>query len=149
MPYRIHYQDNIFLLFMKIKTLKNGLNLDFDADLFMDQIRDEIAFIADTIDRLYQGIKASSLIVGKAEILKSLQRLCSSFADLLQSILENKARSTAGLSPYFLEYEGIRANVLLNVAEIKNLATGMNSRAQEIKYIISEEEYRYLFAGED
>ncbi len=149
MPYKIHYLDNIFLLSMKMKTLRNGLKLDFDADLFIDQIRDEITFVADTIDRLYQDVKASSLIVGKAEILKSLQRLCTGFANLLKSILDGKARCASSLQPYFSEYDDILENLTLNVEEIKNMITGINSRAHEMKYIISEEEYRCLFAAED
>ena len=149
MPYRIHYQDNIFLLFLKIKTLKSVLKLDFDADLFIDHIRDDITFIADAIDRLYQGIRASSLIIGKAEILKNLQRLYSGFADLLESILNEKIPSSDYLAPYLTEYQGIRENLLLNAEEIKGMITGTSSRAREVKYIVSEEEYRCLFAGED
>ena len=139
----------IFLLSLKTKTLANALKLDFDGDLFNDQIRNEIAFVAETIDRLYQEIRSSSLIIGKAEILKGLQRLCSGFAELLESILDGKATNTSSLSPYFSEYREIRDNLLLSAEEIKGIMTGMSSRAQDIRYIISEEEYRCLFAGED
>ena len=149
MPYRIHYQDDIYLLSLKTKTLANALKLDFDPELFIEQVRGEIAFIAATIARLYQSIKSSSLIIGKAEILKDLQRLCSRFAGMLESILDGDVANAVSLSPFFDEYRETSENLRLNVEEIKDVLNGMTSRETDTRYTISEEEYRCLFAGED
>ena len=149
MTHRIHYQDDIFFLSLKIKALRSGLNLDLDENLFLEQIHQEISFMAAVIENLYLELKQSSLILGKAEILKDIQRLKTGFIRLIDCVLDGKVHCSGALQLYFSEYERMRATFILNVEEIKNLISGINGRSHEIEYIVSEEELRYLLATDE
>ena len=149
MSHKINFADNIFLLTMKIKTLKHILKLDIDGDLFQKRINEEIHFIAATSDEIYNLLKESQFIIDRAENLKNLQRLKFQFCQLLSAILDGTSSFSFSMEEYLEEYRIIRNDFMQDVGEIKAIIMGISEKTTEEKYIISEEEYRSLLAQED
>jgi hypothetical protein len=149
MSHKVNYGDNIFFLNMKVRTLKNGLRLDIDKDLFLEKINEEILFIVVAVEKIYQLLKESSLIVNRLDSLKSIQRLKGQIISLLTSILDGHASCSSLMEDRYSQYKTVRENFLHNIEEIKSIITGINEKAMEEQYIISEEEYKYLLSNDE
>ncbi len=146
MSHKINYGDNIFFLNMKVRILKNCLKLDIDRELFMEKINEEILFIVVAIEKLYELLKENSIIVNRSESLKGIQRLKGQIVGLLTSIIDGDSRYSTLMENRFSHYNTVRENFLHNIEEIKNIITGINTKAVEEQYIISEEEYKHLLS---
>jgi hypothetical protein len=149
MSHTVNFGDNIFFLTMKVRTLKNSLKLDIDSDLFLETINKEIIFIMLTLDKIFEFLKESSLIIDKLENLKNVQRLKLQLIHLLSGILEGKSSFSSFMKSNFGEFRKMRDECQQNIEEIKSMITGISEKAVEDRYIISEQEYRHLLSDEE
>jgi hypothetical protein len=149
MSHKVNYGDNIFFLNMKVKILKNCLKLDIDWELFLEKINEEILFVVVAIEKLYGLLKESPFIVNRSENLKAIQRLKVQIIGLLSSIIDGEGKYSGLLENRISQYNTVRKNFLHNIEEIKNIITGINEKAVEEQYIISEEEYKHLLANDE
>lgn len=149
MSHKLNYGDNIFFLNMKVRILKNCLKLEIDRELFLEKINEEILFIVVAIEKLYGLLKESPIIVNRSENLKAIQRLKGQLIELLTNIIDGDSRYSMLMENRLSQYNTVRENFLQNIEEIKNIITGINEKVVEEKYIISEEEYKHLLAGDE
>jgi len=145
----MNYADNIFFLKMRLKAIRGGLKLDLDASLYARAVHAEVLFISSVSEQLYSRLRESSVIVDKLENLKAVQRLTADLIQLLTEILEQKPPFAAALSEHAAEYGELRDELVRRVDEVKKHMTGINEKAIENRYIISEDEYKSLLANEE
>ena len=146
MATKIHYGDNIFYLETLLKTVKNGLSLEIDADYFRERMLDDILFLCSSLGTIYASLKANSHLIKKTDYLRSLLRAKRDFIVLLEDILAKKLPLAAELTEGFPKLKICRAEQARDAEEIKAV---IENRGQEesaaANDLISGEELRFLF----
>ena len=146
---RVNFGDNIFFLAMKVKTLRDSINLDLDNNLYGDSVLEEILFITVTIGKICAALKNSSFITNRLEYLKSLQRLKRQFISLLDSLLNGTASYSGFLAGHMDRLKRISESYLTDIEEIREMISTLSGESQEDEYIISREEYKFLLSDSE
>ena len=149
MPRSMNYADNIFFLKLRLKTLEDCLKLELDPALYARAVHEEILFIHSAAGQLYARIQESSLVVSRLENIKSIHRVILDLSRLLAAVLEQKMAFSSALSEYEADYHRISDELRASGEQTKGYLTGVNDKALENRYIISEDEYKHLFADEE
>ncbi len=134
---------------MKVKTLRDSINLDLDNDLYRDSVLEEILFIAVTIGKICAALKNSSFITNRLEYLKSLQRLKRQFISLLDSLLNGTASYSGFLAGHMDRLKRISESYQADIDEIREMISTLSGESQEDEYIISREEYKFLLSDSE
>ena len=134
---------------MKVKTLRDSINLDLDNDLYGDSVLEEILFIAVTIGKICAALKNSSFITNRLEYLKSLQRLKRQFISLLDSLLNGTASYSGFLTGHMDRLKRISESYQADIDEIREMISTLSGESQEDEYIISREEYKFLLSDSE
>lgn len=134
---------------MKVKTLRDSINLDLDKDLYGDRVFEEIVFIAVTISKIFTALKNSSFITNRLEYLKSLQRLKRQFVSLLDSLLSGTASYSVFSAEHMDRLKRISDSYQTDIEEIREMISTLSGESQEDEYIISREEYKYLLSDSE
>lgn len=75
MAQKIHYQDDLFFLTLTIKTLRDGLNLDIDAHLFLEKTVQDLVFIGTALDSLFSSLRDNERLIDRQEYLRELENV--------------------------------------------------------------------------
>jgi hypothetical protein len=134
---------------MKVKTLRDSVNLDLDNNLYGDRIFEEIVFIAVTIGKIFTALKNSSFITNRLEYLKSLQRLKRQFVSLLDSLLSGTASYSGFPAEHMDRLKRISESYQTDIEEIREMISTLSGESREDEYIISREEYKYLLSDSE
>lgn len=143
-----NYDDDIFFVQALVKSLKAGLTLEIDADLFRDKVIEDILFADGTLARIYQSLDTNRFLVRRAEYLRDLLRAKRAFADFLEEI-------TSGRLSFSSELESVRSTLtearIRHVREIADIQTAMDQDAAspEPQDIVSQDEFRFLLKPEE
>ena len=150
MATKIHYEDNIYYLEILLKTIRNGLLLEIDAEYFRERILDDILFLGSSMGKIYASLKANSRLIKKIDYLRSLLRAKRDFIALVEDILAKKLPLAAEFTAGFPRLKICRAEQARDAEEIK---TFIENRRQEDSSsesdLISGEEFRFLLTPAD
>ena len=145
MTTKINYENNIFYLQTLLKTTKNGLTLEIDAEYFQEKVLTDILFLASSLSAIYTSLKANAHLIKKNSYLRSLLRTKRDFAELVQNILEKKLPLASSLAAEFPKLKICRAEQTRDIEEIRAY---IENRTQDgsppESEVISSEEFRFL-----
>ncbi len=146
---KIQYQDNLFFLSLSIKTLKDGMNLHIDADLFRDQLEGDILSINGILQRIFAYLSESPHLIRRAEHLHSLLKTKQQYADLLEELLSGRLVFAEGLQDINSRLRTIYGQQNKDIKEIRSLLSEETAESLEQEDIISETEMQFLFSRDD
>ena len=145
MATKINYENNIFYLQTILKTTKNGLTLEIDAEYFREKVAADMFFLASSLSALYASLKANSHLIKKSSYLRSLLRTKRDFAELAQNILEKKLPLAPSLAEEFPKLKICRAEQARDIEEIKaHIENRSQKESSPESDVISSEEFRFL-----
>ncbi|MBN2443976.1 MAG: hypothetical protein JXJ04_21620 [Spirochaetales bacterium] len=145
----IHYEDNIFFLYILIKTMKDGLKLDLAAGFFNQKIAQDIFFYASTIDHIYKKLKTNPHLLKRIEYMKNMQRLKKCFAELIDDILSKRAPLSLSFGSYTERLRTVARRQEDDINEIRTLLTSNKNEKTDSESLVSAEEFKYLLAREE
>ena len=145
----INYEEDIFFLNLKLKSLKDGLKLDIDASFFMQKVKEDILFISNVINHIYRALTDNIHMLKRMEYMKSLQRLMQQFSSLLENIVHKRFVFAAALEDSFDEYKSICLNYDNNIRTIRNILADCDTAEPEQQTIVSQEEFKFLMFNEE
>ena len=145
----VNYEDNIFFLNLQVKALGEGLNLDINAGFFVQKITQDIFFYAATIDQLYRKLKGNPHLLGRAEHLKTIQRLKIMFCELLDDILARRVAISQSMGSYMDRLTDVYHACKKDISDIRRMLSKDTADAAESAAIVSEEEFRHLMATDE
>ncbi|MDR2631776.1 MAG: hypothetical protein LBC60_12720 [Spirochaetaceae bacterium] len=96
----INFEDNIFLLFMRIRMIRDLLLLDADPELFLEIVLTDIDFIDRTLAILLKELIENKRLIERDEQLYNLSKAEHQFGEVLSSFFHRSGSiSGAALPP--------------------------------------------------
>ena len=84
---RVNFEDNIFILMMRIRMIRDIITLDPDPELFLKKILDDICF-TDQILRILLGyLEENHHLIEREELLEHHSRVEWQFYQVVQELL--------------------------------------------------------------
>ena len=87
MPQKTHYQDDLFILSVLVKTLDYCLSVEADQELFKEKIFNDIDFIDEKIRLFYSMLAQNSHLIERTEYLKLLDRITKDFLSSINDLV--------------------------------------------------------------
>jgi hypothetical protein len=140
----INYGDSLFLLGEITRTVKDGFQLEVDSATFLDRLVNDISFIESTLDRLYESLHASPLLIDRNEHLASLMRTENLLADVLDDAAAGKSRLNAEIKPYVERFRTISTRCRARAKSVLALIESAEPAVSESGDMISPAEYEFL-----
>ncbi|MDR3342089.1 MAG: hypothetical protein LBT14_04745 [Treponema sp.] len=85
----INFEDNIFILNLRIRLIRDALALDPDPGLFLNKIVDDINFIDDTLVVLLNDLAENISFIGRDEQFDNLAEIEWQFSQVLTKFLNS------------------------------------------------------------
>jgi hypothetical protein len=103
MTKHINFEDNIFILNVRIRMIRDLLALDADPGLFLDKTIDDVEFIDHTLDTLLGILMENSRLLERDEELDNLSSLEWQFSRVLSDFFSGAGTISAAQLPVIRE----------------------------------------------
>jgi hypothetical protein len=144
----INYDDNLFYLMSVTRTLRSGVQLEIDADFYLDKIVEDIFFIDRAIEQIHQTLKSNTYLINRREYLRQVMRAKRSFADLLDGLVEGNLPFGKHLSLFVDKLAAARDKHMRDISVILQ-AMDTSSTEEDRQAIVSQDEYQFLFQNDE
>ncbi|MFP4373718.1 MAG: hypothetical protein ACLFPO_05270 [Spirochaetaceae bacterium] len=143
MTSRVNYDDNIFFVHTMIKSLRAGLTLDVDPELFKDKALEDIFFVDSTLMKILSRLRDSPNLIRRAEYLKAMLRAENTFLVFLGDVLAAERPLAESLGPFSHKIRACRASHQTTFTEIQTMLHRPEEHAPE-EDVVSREELNFL-----
>jgi hypothetical protein len=96
---RANFEDNIYILLVRIRMIRDILTLDTDPELFFDKTIDDIEFIDRTLNTLLLALLENHRLIERNELFSHLSELEWQFEQVLSEVLSGSGSISAGEFP--------------------------------------------------
>lgn len=148
MPQQVNYADDLYYIHTMVKSLKSGMNLDIDPDIFRDKITEDIFFIDSVFFRLLTSLKQNRRLIKRQEYLRMLLRALRGYGEFLSDAIEGTLPFSRHLAPLEEKFSAVRAHVQEISREIREILKSEGG-AEEVSSMVSAEEYEFLLQQEE
>ncbi len=139
MKSKIHYEEDLFFLNLQMKWVREGLQLQVDADYFQDKILADIRFLDATLDKILSTLKENASLIHRAEYLYNLVKVEGTFLELLNDVLGGTGDIREALIPYRNEFLQRRESHEADIQEIRTLLRVVSQEEEREDVITSDE----------
>ena len=87
---RVNFEDNIFILLMRIRMIQDSITLDADPELFLEKTLDDICFTDHTLRILLEYLLENSRLIEREELLDHFSEVERHFAQVIQELLNHE-----------------------------------------------------------
>lgn len=123
MAKRIHFEDDIFYLNLLVRTLRDGLELDLDPELFLNRIVDDLAFIDTAFERLLAELAGNERLIERNEQFLNLLEAEERFSEAIGRVSSGRGTLAQALAPFAERFAELRAASLRRRSEIDAAST--------------------------
>ena len=148
MSQQINYADDLYYVHSMVKSLRSGMSLDLDSELFRDKITEDILFIDGVFLRLLTALKQNRRLIKRREYLRMMLRSLKGYDEFLKDTLSGSLLFGKELAPLEEKLRSLRSHVHEISREIRELLEEANDTV-ETGALISDEEYRFLFEQDE
>jgi hypothetical protein len=107
---RMNFEDNIFILNIRIRMIQDLLILDTDGDLFFEKTLDDLDFIDRSLGSLLANLRKNIRLIERDEQFHNLAEAERQFCDLLMELSHGEGNISGSQYPELHE----KATVLRN-----------------------------------
>ena len=143
MPQQVNYADDLYYIHTMVKSLKSGMNLDLDPDIFRDKITEDIFFIDSVFFRLLTSLKQNRRLIKRQEYLRMLLRALKGYGEFLTDAIDGSLAFSRYLTPLEEKFSAVRAHVQEISQEIREILRNEGG-VEEVNSMVSAEEYDLL-----
>jgi hypothetical protein len=86
---RINFEDDIFILMLRIRMIRDLVTLNADPELFLEKTLDDICFIDASLKLLLDSLERNNHLIEKDDMLEQLANADSHFSQVLTDFLEH------------------------------------------------------------
>ena len=86
---QIHFEDNIFILMIRLRMIRDVITLNADPELFLEKTLDDIYFADHTLKILLRHLQENPRLIEREEVLEHLAELEWEFSLVLKEMLKN------------------------------------------------------------
>ena len=84
---RFNFEDNIFIILMRLRMIRDIIILDPEPDLFLEKILDDIHFTDHLLRILLEYIQENDRLIARDELLNQLSKTEGQFSQLIRDFL--------------------------------------------------------------
>jgi len=99
MSNQANFENNIYILLVRIRMIRDILTLDTDPELFFDKTIEDIEFIDRTLNTLLLALLENNCFIEQNELFCHLSELEWQFEQILSEILSGSGGISAGEFP--------------------------------------------------
>ena len=99
----INFEDDIFILLMKIRMIRDIMTLDADSELFMEKTLNDICFVDQTMRIIFENLEQNQHLIEREELLEQLSNAESQFSQVLSGLLEHNGNFSITGIPSIIE----------------------------------------------
>lgn len=103
MKKKINFEDNIFILSMRVRMIRDLLLLETDTELFLKKTLEDIDFIDTTLATLLKNLSENAYLIERDEQFDNLSEIEWQFSQVLSLFLNGSGNISATLFPSFRE----------------------------------------------
>ena len=92
MNQRVSFEDNIFILVMRIRMIRDIITLDADPEIFLEKLLDDIYFSDQVLRILLECLQENNYLIDRSELLDHLSDLELQFSHILLDFLEHEGK---------------------------------------------------------
>jgi hypothetical protein len=86
---RVNFEDNVFILMMRLRVIRDTITLDADPELFLEKILDDISF-SDHVLRILLGyLRENERLLAREEFLEHYTELEWQFSQVMGELLNH------------------------------------------------------------
>ena len=138
-----YFEDNLFLIQIRIRTLQDTLILNTDPELFFNKTLEDIDFINKILDDLLGKLKENRQRIDREELLDNLSEIEKLFSKTLSDFMEGSGSISAREIPELKERILFLHKTSLDRRDIiQNLGSG--AEAHHYESAISSDEFQEL-----
>ena len=100
---RVNFEDNIFILMMRIRMIRDIITLDADPELFLEKILDDVCFADHTLRILLGYLEESQRLIALDELLEQLSEAEWQFSMVLKELLDHDGNISVRENPLITE----------------------------------------------
>lgn len=143
MKQKIHYENDIFYLKTYIRILSDGLKLNIDSFIFAEKTLEDINFIENIIQKLYNSLEENPHLIRRADHLLSVMEVKKYFITYLEILTRNGNPYSNDLKQAFPKLRRAVANHTRDLSLIQGQLKITESASTEVEHI-SENEMSFL-----
>ena len=84
---RVNFEDNIFIIMMRIRTIRDTITLDADPELFLEKTLDDICFTDHILRILLEYLLENNRLIERDELLDHFSEVERLFSLVIQELL--------------------------------------------------------------
>jgi len=96
---QVNFEDNLYLLLIRIKLVRDTLTLDMDPDIFFNKSLDDIEFIHQTLEIVLKKIQDNQQRIDRVSLLDHLLQIERQYSGVLSKILYGSGSISADENP--------------------------------------------------
>jgi hypothetical protein len=100
---RINFEDDIFLLMIRIRMIRDIITLDADPELFLEKTLDDICFIDQTLKTLLGELERNHHLIERDELLEQLSNTEGQFSQVLKDLNDHEGNFSIRELPSLIE----------------------------------------------
>ena len=136
---RINFEDNIFILLMNVRLIRDIITLDADPELFLEKTLNDICFIDDSLRILLGNLEQNHHLIEREELLEQIANAEVQFSQALKELLEHEGNfSILGIPSLVEKVAAFRASSIERQKTAGKLQPSGESSGERI-YVGSEE----------
>jgi hypothetical protein len=86
---QVNFEDDIFILMMRIRMIRDTITLDADPELFLEKILDDIYFTDHTLRILLEYLKEHNRFFEREELAEHYAEAEWQFSQVIQDLLDH------------------------------------------------------------
>ena len=87
---QVNFEDNIFILMMRIRMIRDIIALDADPELFLEKTLDDIYFVDHSLRVLLGYLEENSRLIEREELLEHFSEVEWQFSQVLSELLSHE-----------------------------------------------------------
>ena len=130
---------------MTIHALETGIQLEIDADLFMDKILEDLLFIDSILSRLFHQLRDNPYMNRRIEYLDQLEKTKEKFIHLINRIISGRNFLSEPIELYLPTLQTCLSGQTAEIASLRSLLEEAKTHSLgESEEVISPLEYQFL-----
>ena len=86
---RVNFEDNIFILTMRVRMIRNTITLDAEPELFLEKLLDDICFTDQVLRTLLAYLQENDRLIAREEFLEHFSELEWEFSQVIGEFLNH------------------------------------------------------------
>ena len=100
---RINFEDNIFILLMRLRIIRDTITLDADPEIFLEKILDDINFTDRVLRILLDYLRENDRLMARDDLLDQVSDIEWQFSQLLRDFLDHEGNISVRNIPSITE----------------------------------------------